>query len=183
MYGRHQAENAAVAVSVAEVLNDVGVKISDANISGGLIRAKHPGRIEYAGRYLFDGAHNAGGAKALAEYLAGDAAAPITLVFGAMREKNIGDILAVLMPLADKIVVTEPSNPRAASYDELLELLPASLKENVFATASVEDALRIADAVTPGGGTIVVTGSLYLVGEVKRLIGRRSRLEIPEASN
>jgi dihydrofolate synthase / folylpolyglutamate synthase len=170
--GRHQIENARIAVLLSEVItNDFGFHITVENVLDGLEQAHHFGRLEYTGRFLYDGAHNVGGAKALAAYLDEFEKRPITIIFGSMREKNVAEILKVLAPLATKIVFTEGSNIRSLSYYELLELLPADvLREGTFATDNVTSAIDIAETITPEDGIILVTGSLYLVGDVKKIL-------------
>ncbi|MEP6787621.1 MAG: Mur ligase family protein, partial [Acidobacteriota bacterium] len=170
--GRHQVENAGVAVMLSEVLtHDFSLKIDKEQVVDGLEKARHPGRLEYQDSFLFDGAHNIGGAKALADYIREFESRPITLVFGAMREKNVSAILEILAPLAQRIIITEPSNSRSLSYNELLEQLPAEMsKEKTFATDNVISAIDIANRVTPDEGIILVTGSLYLVGEAKKIL-------------
>ncbi len=168
--GRHQMENAKVASLVAEILKE-HFPITPDNIVSGLQNARNPGRLEYVGQYLFDGAHNIGGANALAEYIREFESRPITLIFGAMNDKNVAEILAVLAPLADRIIVTEPSNSRSLSYQELLAQMPNDMsKETTFATDNVKSSIDIANDVTPKDGIILVTGSLYLVGEVKSIL-------------
>jgi len=171
MRGRHQLENASIAITIAEELQDVGLDIQlsifDASIEG----VTHPGRLEYDGKFIFDGAHNVGGAKALAAFIAEYEKRPITMVFGAMNDKSVAAILSILAPIAERMVVTEPSNSRSLAYSELLEKLPSSLsKEKTFATDHVQKAITIAREITPADGIILVTGSLYLVGEVKRIL-------------
>jgi dihydrofolate synthase/folylpolyglutamate synthase len=175
LVGDHQIENAEVALRLVAALRYQGLfpKGEDGEWFAieGLKKARHPGRLEYQGRYLFDGAHNIGGAKALAAFISEYEKRPITMVFGAMNDKSVGEILSILAPLANKIVLTEPSNSRSFSYDELLDQLPASLsRECTFASDSVEHAIDIAETVTPDGGIVLVTGSLYLVGEVKGIL-------------
>lgn len=168
--GRHQIENAKVAILVAETLKG-HFPISSQDIIDGLENARHPGRLEYQGRYLFDGAHNIGGATALVNYLKEFEKRSITIVFGAMRDKEIAEIATILFPLAARIVLTEPENSRSLSYEELLEQIPDDISRlNVFAADSVEKALTIAETMTPDDGIILVTGSLYLVGEVKQVL-------------
>lgn len=169
--GRHQIENAYTAIMIATTLgNDFNAEITEEQIRLGVANACHPGRLEYQGRYLFDGAHNIGGANALAAYLNEFEKRPITLVFGAMRDKDIAEITSISFPLATKIVLTEPENPRALSFEELLDQMPAVIpRQSVFVTDRVANAITIAETVTPEDGIILVTGSLYLVGEVKRL--------------
>jgi dihydrofolate synthase/folylpolyglutamate synthase len=170
LVGRHQIENAEIAVEVAKELAKL-FPISNDAIASGLAYATHPGRLEYNGKYLFDGAHNIGGAKALAAFLTEYEKRPLTLIFGAMREKDATEILSILAPIAERIILTEPSNARSLSYVELLDQLPHGItRERTFATDAVSDAIEIAETVAPDGGVILVTGSLYLVGEVKKIL-------------
>jgi len=171
MLGGHQFENASIAISIAELVQEQGIKISNIDVCIGLMKTNHPGRLEYQGRFLFDGAHNIGGAKALAEFISEYEERPITMVFGAMNDKSVAEILATLSPLADKIVVTEPSNSRSFTYEELLEQMPVGFsKEQTFAADSVLNAIEIAESIAQSDGIILVTGSLYLVGDVKAIL-------------
>lgn len=168
--GKHQIENSQIAVGIAQELKRE-LPIGDEDIVKGLRNARHPGRLEYQGRYLFDGAHNICGARALASYLNEFEKRPITMIFAAMREKNVSEILDVLGPLAERIVFTEPANTRSLCYDELLEHLPAEItRMRTFATDSVANAIDTAETVTPDDRVILVTGSLYLVGEMKKIL-------------
>lgn len=176
--GHHQIENAAVAAGVAKELQSFR-PISSDDIVAGLRNTRHAGRLEYQDKYLFDGAHNPGGASALARYLDELEQRPLTLVFGAMVDKPIIEMLGLLVPRAERIVLTQPANERAASYDKLLEAMPDGIsKETTFATDTVSKAIDIAKTVTPQDGIILVTGSLYLVGEVKKILSQKPQFEI-----
>lgn len=167
--GAHQVENAEVAILAADALR-THFSIRDQDISAGLRSAIHPGRLEYVGNFLLDGAHNVAGAEALAAYLDEFVDKPITMIFGAMKEKDISKIAKILWPRAERVILTRPANPRALSPDGLLAQAPASIdRSKVVETENVADALEKAREVTPPGGMILVTGSLYLVGEVKKL--------------
>jgi len=168
--GRHQIENAYTAVMISGVLaREFDVAISEEQDREGVKNAGHPGRLEYQGRYLFDGAHNVGGARALSAYLREFEQRPITLVFGAMEDKDVGEIANILFPLAEKVILTRPDNSRAMS----VERLAAFADDDALITADVAEAVAVAKRITPEDGLILVTGSLYLVGEVKKLIGER----------
>jgi dihydrofolate synthase/folylpolyglutamate synthase len=93
-----------------------------------------------------------------------------------MRDKDLGEIAATLFPAAHRLILTRPANPRAATLDTL-EPLAASLVAQVspISAPTPAEALRAAEASTPGEGIICVTGSLYLVGEVKSLSARREQ--------
>jgi dihydrofolate synthase/folylpolyglutamate synthase len=100
--GRHQITNASVAVRLAESLRTHGFDIPPAAIIAGLETANHPGRLErFEGRpsVLLDGAHNPAGAQALRDYLEEFVTSPLTLVFGAMRDKRLDAMAEVLFPL------------------------------------------------------------------------------------
>ncbi len=170
--GRHQVTNASLAVRLAESLRERGFAVTSAAIMKGLETARHPGRLELImsqPRVLLDGAHNPSGARALKDYLNEFAVGPLTLVFGAMRDKRLQEIGEVLFPLAHNLVLTRPDNPRAASLDSLLSIADQVVgQRKPMVSESVDQAMALAGASTPPEGLICVTGSLYLVGEVKK---------------
>ena len=157
--GNHQVENAKVAVRLAEIL-----KIDKQNIINGLQTATHNGRLEFSNEILFDGAHNISGAKALRDYLNEFINQPITLIFGAMRDKDLTEIAEILFPVADKLILTKPDNPRSA----LPENLAKFATHKVYLTESVSEALTLAKKFPQN--LTCVTGSLYLVGEAQKIL-------------
>lgn len=164
--GRHQLENAAIAISLAESLS-----ISRDAIVTGIETARHPGRLELIPGeppILLDGAHNAAGAEALRDYLNEFARRPLTLVFGAMSDKKLDRIGQILFALADNLILTAIDNPRAASI-ETLHAATRFAAGSVTRSENVADAYRTALRLTPREGLICVTGSLYLIGEWKQL--------------
>jgi dihydrofolate synthase/folylpolyglutamate synthase len=178
--GRHQKENADIAVSLALLLRN-RFTIHDEHIRTGLARAKHPGRLEYVtGRYLLDGAHNPLGAMALRKYLDEfEKPRHIVMIFGAMEGKNVQKMLSQLTPAVDGIIFTRPENLRSISPDELIRFVPRQMKTKTVALSdSVGAALAQAEAITPDEGLVLVTGSLYLVGEVKKLLAEKPCPEI-----
>lgn len=168
--GRHQVENAATAIRIAEALKQQGWGIPQSAIVEGIASAQHAGRLELVDPYLLDGAHNPSAAKTLLEYLDEFANVPVTLVFGAMGDKNLVAMAAILFPAAARLVLTQADNPRSASAEELEEIARAIGVANVFVTHSVNEALTKANEVTSPPGLICITGSLYLLGEVKALL-------------
>lgn len=171
--GRHQVMNVAVAIAVAETLT-APLEVPHEAIIKGIETATHPGRLEIqeaSPRILFDGAHNPAAARALRDYLDEFTSAPITLIFGAMRDKNLNEMLATLVPAVAHVVLTTFGNPRAASVEMLTGAEPDYLSpEKITAADSPAHAWRDALARTPPDGIICVTGSLYLVGEIKKLL-------------
>ena len=180
MLGLHQIENAALAVGIAERLMDVGFKIDTEAVQIGLETATHPGRLEFLDGVLLDGAHNIGGVHALREFLDENIGRPIVMVFGSMNDKDIAAITSVIFPKADRLVLTTPENSRAMPAEDLLQFVPDGLdRERIFITPNATAAIAKARAVSGERDLILVTGSLYLVGEVRRLLGEPS----PETEN
>ena len=164
--GRHQVENAAVAIQLAEIL-----AIPREAIVSGIGTADHPGRMELiAGEpsMLLDGAHNPAAAEALRDYLEQSGRRPLTLVFGAMRDKQLDRLGEILFPLADKLILTTIDNPRAATLDTLDAVAARFARGPVTKSLTVADAFHTSISITPPEGLICVTGSLYLIGEWKR---------------
>jgi len=170
--GRHQAENAAAAIEAAELLSEMGFPVKRGAIIKGLRTVQWPGRLELIDdrpSMLLDGAHNPGGARALRAYLEEVWRGPVTLVFGAMSDKDISGMAAELFPAAKTIVLTRVKDRRAAPNTKLgTSALGGS--RNVIFTETVSQAISWARSVTPPEGLICVAGSLHLVGEVKRLL-------------
>jgi dihydrofolate synthase / folylpolyglutamate synthase len=173
LLGVFQPGNALLAVAAARHLG-----ASEGAVRQGLGSVQWPGRFQIVGRdpiVVLDGAHNPGGARALAAslatYLPGR---PLTLVIGVSADKDQAGILAALAPLASRLVLTAYAGARAASPAALAAHLPPT-SASVQMTGSAEDALSLAMA-EPRNPLICVTGSLYLVGEV--LAHARQRQDI-----
>ncbi len=171
--GQHQLDNAAVAIGLAELLREEGLAISRPAIVDGLKTAQHPARLELIPNkpsFLIDGAHNPAGAQSLQAYLDEFAARPLTLVFGAMRDKQLEQMGEILFPVADTLILTTIDNPRSASIDTLQTIASRFAKGTVLPSKSSAEALEIALKNTPPEGLICIAGSLYLAGELRRLI-------------
>jgi dihydrofolate synthase/folylpolyglutamate synthase len=170
--GRHQAENAASAIETAEVLDQCGFAISREAIVKGLRDVSWAGRLELIEdrpALLLDGAHNPSGAQALRAYLDEFCHGPITLLFGAMNDKDIDRMAAALFDTARTIVLTRVRDARAADNARLGASALRSSRNVIFAE-TVKQALSWARSVTPPDGLVCVAGSLHLVGEVKKLL-------------
>lgn len=180
--GRHQITNAGLAIQLAEALRSRGFTISKAAIVAGLQAACHPGRLSQHHSLLLDGAHNPDAARALREYLDEFVKEPLTLIFGAMKDKKLAEMAAVLFPDVNYLILTQPDNPRAASVETLQTLAEDFVRrERIFVVPTVGEALEKARSLTGTDGRICVTGSLYLVGEVSAAEYAASSLSEPPA--
>lgn len=173
--GRHQLVNAQVAIALAETLRSRGFPLTRAAIIDGLESVSHAGRLEFRhlaqNQFLFDGAHNPAGARALRDFFDEFIHTPVTLIFGAMRDKALTEIAATLFPVASNLILTQPVNPRAATLETLSRLVPHDFDSSRITLApSAAEAITAARAQTPPTGIICVTGSLYLVGEVQSIL-------------
>ena len=179
--GLHQLDNIAVAIRLAESLAERGFEISGTAISTGIENAKHAGRLElWPGRpsWLFDGAHNVAGALALRAYLDSFITKPITMIFGSMADKNLEEIATILFPAAQRLILTQLANPRAATVETLQNLLAVKgTPSEVQAARSTAEAIAIAKQLTPDGDLICITGSLYLVGDVQAVLKEHTPLK------
>jgi dihydrofolate synthase/folylpolyglutamate synthase len=172
--GHHQVTNACVAIGLAEALHEDDSAIGRAEIIAGLESARHAGRLEIheaSRRILLDGAHNIAGAQALRNYIDEFVSVPLTLIFGAMRDKDLAEIAMILFPVARRLILTGVSNPRAAS-PEMLAGIAARAVDSLTITLApdIDKALSLALAQTPPEGVVCVTGSLYLVGEAQSIL-------------
>jgi dihydrofolate synthase/folylpolyglutamate synthase len=163
--GEHQVENAATAAVALTRL-----ALSDTQIHDGIAQAQWPGRLELLStrpEILVDGAHNPAGARALAAYLDRFYPdRPLTMIFGAMRDKALDEIGGILFPRATRLILTAPEQPRAASPDALLPLIDHA---NVEVAPRLRDALALLRDTSPDH-PIVITGSLFLVAEARALV-------------
>jgi dihydrofolate synthase / folylpolyglutamate synthase len=170
--GQHQIDNAAVALEVADALATVGIEISDAAVRDGLSTAQWPGRLERTtwreAEILLDAAHNPAGARALASYLEALGWDAVTLVFGAMRDKDVDAMLVEMARLCRTIVFTTPATPRAMPASELASRA-AALPGAVEVIVEPDPEAAIARAAVPGA-RVVVAGSLFLIGPLRGIL-------------
>ncbi len=163
--GEHQVENAVTAMLA---LNELGVA-PDA-IAQGLADVRWPGRLEFVAPnpdVLLDGAHNPAGARALARYLQRFYAGQrIWMVYGAMRDKAIEEVAEILFPLAHELIFTAPDSSRAIRPEALAELAGRGR------CADLEAAMGIIQAEAASDDVVVITGSLFLIGEARRAYSR-----------
>ncbi|MGA9814029.1 MAG: folylpolyglutamate synthase/dihydrofolate synthase family protein [Terriglobales bacterium] len=179
LIGRHQLRNVALAIAAAEELGRQGFGVTAASIERGIRESHWPGRFQVmpagggAPEYVFDVAHNPAGAWALRSTLsAGYAERPLTFIFGAMRDKAIGEMAEILFPLAERVIATRADNPRSAAPEDIREAASRTSTQ-IEEAADVAAALKLARTSARPDAVVVVTGSIYIVGEAMRLLGAR----------
>jgi dihydrofolate synthase/folylpolyglutamate synthase len=180
LVGRHQLRNVALAVAAAEELAKAGIPgITPESIEQGICQTRWPGRFQVvpaeAGwpEMVLDVAHNPAGAWALRSALSEHYYdRPLIFVFGAMRDKAISEMAEILFPLADRVIATRPANPRSASPEEIQQAGSRTGAE-IESVAEIEAALDRARATSGPETVMVVTGSIYLVGEAMQIFGVR----------
>lgn len=160
--GEHQVENARTAAVALNALN-----LTPEQIRAGIAAARWPGRLEMVSEVpeiWLDGAHNPSGARALAAYISRfHAGRRIGLIYGAMRDKSVEEIVGMLFPLADELIITAPDQTRALRAGAILEMEP---HRNARIAADVGAAL----AMERNCDVLFLTGSLYLVGEARAIL-------------
>ena len=168
--GRHQADNACAALGALLALKKKGMKIPTSAVRAGLADVHWPGRLEYFGHVLLDGAHNDPGVRALCGYL--DKWMPkenTVLISAMMRDKETEKMCQRLAPRVRYVVCTQPNIPRAMPAEELARAFEAQ-GLRAYARTHVRDALEEARRLAGPEGNVVCAGSLYLIGEMRTLL-------------
>jgi dihydrofolate synthase / folylpolyglutamate synthase len=181
--GRHQLRNIALAITAAEELASCGFPVAPKQIEQGLRETRWPGRFQVVPplgerpEIVFDVAHNPAGAWALRAALTERYPdRRLIVVFGAMRDKAISEIASILFPTAEKVIATHAgNNPRAASAEEIAAAAERTGAE-VLITTDMTTALdrAFSEAKADKNALIVITGSIYVVGEAMRILGVRA---------
>ncbi len=189
LLGRHQLDNVTTAIGMVEVLREQGWRISDEAIRCGVAEAAWPGRMEVVRRrptIMLDGAHNAASAQALADALLRHGMGKgVMLVLGMADDKDVRGMVRALVPLSRRVVVTRINSPRSLSPEHLRQEVLAVGNLPCVVTGNIEQALGAALSAAGSDEVIVVTGSLYLVGAVRRLLvgeGRTVSLQIDSSA-
>ena len=175
--GAHQQRNLALAIATAvELRNNHGYNISAIDIQAGIRDTVWPARLEHISGngsradVLLDVGHNPAGAWALRAAVSHlDRGQPLTLVFGCLKDKPAAELAQILFPLFGHVVVTPVASPRSAAVEDLLAAARPTGSE-VEAAPEAVSAVERAFQLTPAHGLVVVTGSVYLVGEVRSLL-------------
>jgi dihydrofolate synthase/folylpolyglutamate synthase len=169
--GRFQVRNALAAIAAARLLAERGFPIDDAAIARGIAATRWPGRLERVSErptVFLDGTHNPAGARELLafwqEHFAGRR---VILIYGAMRDKAVDEITGLLFPHAAQILITQPRQPRAISA-AALAAMTRHLSDHMDIVEVPEEAMEEALEMAGPDDVIFATGSLYLVGDLRR---------------
>ncbi len=184
-------ENEALAIAALKLLEPFGFKSTLSSMKDGLAAVKWPGRMEYFEqpfsrdrvldngieeraeiyRYLLDGAHNLDGVKNLARTLRLKFSYErLIFIWGAMADKDLAGTLAIIAPLADHLIFTQPDGERSASVEYIQSYLPDKMYTNVYCIPEGMNALALAQEKATDKDLIVIGGSLYLVGAMRFLL-------------
>lgn len=191
--GPHQADNAALALAALRSLADNGLAVNEKQIRDGLAHAVWPGRAETfpAGTWppeggksratlLLDGAHNPDGARALAALLSIMKFRRLHLIVGVMADKDIAGVLGPIYEKAGRLYLSRPVFSRAASPELLLEKIKAAFGEPKVTTTlhpGLSGALAAASAEAEAGDLVVLSGSLFTVGEGRAYLTGQGEVE------
>jgi dihydrofolate synthase / folylpolyglutamate synthase len=168
--GTFQLQNALNAVAAARLLRNRGYAIADEAIRHGIATTVWPGRLERLQSrpdVFLDGAHNPSAARELAIFWEQNfAARRIFLLYGALRDKAVDEVAGLLFPHAVEVIFTEPRTSRAISASQLADLAAHHAAESTV-IADAEQALEYALAKAAPADAVFVSGSLYLVGQLR----------------
>lgn len=169
LLGDHQLKNAAVVLTIVEVLRKRGWKISDEAVREGIATVSWPGRFELIGRkptFIIDGGHNPQCIEALVknvrDYLGGRR---LTILTGVLGDKDYNEMYRDMVPFVSEFVTVTPDNPRAMSSENLKTYLEQFGKP-VTACDTVKEGVKLAKSLAGEDGVVLCYGSLYMLGDV-----------------
>lgn len=170
LLGRHQVINATTALGALEVLEELGYRVSTEAMLEGLRDVRWPGRLEMihaTPRVILDGAHNPAGARVLEEALRKEFEfRHLILLVGILKDKDIRAILQTLSPLAHQIILSRASIERAAPA-ALLKTALGRHGDKAEVIENLEEAIEKGLSLTGEDDLLLITGSLYVVGEAR----------------
>jgi len=181
LLGRHQADNAATAITTVEALKIKEINISEKTIRDGLKKVKWTGRLEIIQNnptLVLDGAHNPSGVKVVRDALKEIFSYHrLILVLAIFADKNYKKMIQILAPNADLIIATKAKNPRAASPQIIAKEAAQYIgQDKIVVTEDIPQAINCALSNSKEDDLICLTGSLYTVGEAKRYFNSTGRI-------
>lgn len=169
LLGSYQGSNSAMALVVMESLRSRGMAVSDEAVRTGLSTVSWPGRLEVARRrpnLIFDATHTPQGATAVAQDLERLVPGKIILVMGVLSDKDLDGVVGPFARISKRGIATAPLTSRAYPKDKVRQAMSRYL-EDVEEAASVVEGVCSALKAAGEEGTVLVTGSIYTVGEAK----------------
>jgi dihydrofolate synthase/folylpolyglutamate synthase len=177
--GRFQLQNALSAVAAARLLQNRGFQIPDDAITRGIADTVWPGRLEKlhsSPDVYLDGAHNPAAARELAYFLEQNfASRKVWLIYAALRDKAVDEVAGFLFPHAAEVIFTAPRTSRAVSATQLAEIV-GHLAARFSVMPDAERAFEYALAEAAPEDAIFITGSLYLVGQLRQYWKQRAQV-------
>ena len=174
LLGAHQVANAATAIGAIEALHFSGIDVERAAVERGVRLVRWPGRLEVVSRrphIILDGAQNRASANALVGAVKrAFRYRRLVLVLGVSKDKDIKGILEELLPAADKIILTKSGIPERAAEPERIKEFIASNYKDISLTQNSEEAISKARSAAGKDDLILITGSLFVVGEARQII-------------
>ncbi len=179
LLGTYQAMNAVIAITVIETLREKGFIVTNEAMRDGLLQVKWPGRLQIISEsplVIFDGAHNPDGCRKLVDSVKKIwPQKPVFLVLGILADKDYARMVKTLMELRpQKIICTKAENPRALDAKTLASRFP--LTAHVDVIEGVQEALHYAKSLAQKDELILLTGSLYTIGEALKPIEEKTRV-------
>ena len=169
--GDHQLLNVLVVLGIVEEIGRQGYRIPEDAVRDGLAHTFWPGRLEWSGNILMDGAHNAQGVAAFRAFVEKQVKDKRrVLLCGVLKEKMTEEMLSGLAATADEAVTVTPDSPRALPSEELKELL---LQKGMKAASAnhLKEGLETARELAGEDGIVLATGSLYFIGALRNELG------------
>ena len=175
MIGSHQVKNAAVVLSAVEELKKGGLSIPDTAVFEGMAKVQWPARMELLTEqpvFLLDGGHNPHGFHAAAQTLRElFPDQKITVMMGVMADKDHGDMIRELLPLARRFVTVQPDSPRSMTAEDLAEEI-RSLGGKAEPAGTVENGVQRMLSEAKSDDVLLAIGSLYMSGTVRAAMGK-----------
>ena len=173
LLGKYQVYNATMAIYTMMKLRELNkLEVSDESIYKGLKNTRWRGRLELVSdnpRILIDGAHNLQGASVLKDSLEMFDYKRLILGFSVLKDKDYSHIIETLIPLADEVVLTDIQMPRKMDINDMKELV-LEYNDNVYVEPDNQKAIDKTISLYGDGDLIVFAGSLYLIGNIRRLV-------------
>ncbi len=175
MLGPHQIKNAAISIMALELLKQKYKFNFDVNsIYAGLENTFWPGRFEILAQnplVIIDGAHNPEGVQSLQQTISIFNFKHLILVLGILKDKALKEYIEIILPLADEIIITKPTVPRAAKVEDVKNIIYSiDPNKKVVTIKDWQQALSEALNIMKKDDLVLVTGSLYLIAEARKFL-------------